>query len=138
MMGINVLVVLTMGIISCIAIALCGLADASLIDMCGYMGGGIKDMSDLIIVTLLAAGLLGVISHNGGVKYIIQVLTHRINSCRGAQALVATLVSLVNLCTANNTIAIITVGPLASNIAEQYKIDKRKSANWRCVRDSNP
>lgn len=129
MMGINVLVVLTMGIISCIAIALCGLADASLIDMCGYMGGGIKDMSDLIIVTLLAAGLLGVISHNGGVKYIIQVLTHRINSCRGAQAVVATLVSLVNLCTANNTIAIITVGDIAHKISQQFQLDGRKVAS---------
>ena len=129
MMGVNVLVVLTMGIISCIAIALCGLADASLIDMCGYMGGGIKDMSDLIIVTLLAAGLLGVISHNGGVNYIIQVLTHRINSCRGAQAVVATLVSLVNLCTANNTIAIITVGDIAHKISQQFQLDGRKVAS---------
>lgn len=127
--GVNVLLVLTMGILSCIAIALCGLADASLIDMCGYMGNGIKDMSDLIIVTLLAAGLLGVISYNGGVKYIIQVLTSRISSSRGAQAVIAMLVSMVNLCTANNTIAIITVGDIAHKISQQFKLDPRKVAS---------
>lgn len=127
--GVNVLLVLTMGILSCIAIALCGLADASLIDMCGYMGNGIKDMSDLIIVTLLAAGLLGVISYNGGVKYIIQVLTSRISSSRGAQAVIAMLVSMVNLCTANNTIAIITVGDIAHKISQQFKLAPRKVAS---------
>lgn len=129
MLGVNVLVVLTMGIISCIAIALCGLADVSLIDMCGYMGSGIKDMSDLIIVTLLAAGLLGVISYNGGVKYIIQVLTRRIGGSRGAQTVVAALVSLVNLCTANNTIAIITVGDIAYTISQKFNLDPRKVAS---------
>lgn len=127
--GVNVLLVLTMGIFSCIVIALCGLADASLIDMCGYMGNGIKDMSDLIIVTLLAAGLLGVISYNGGVKYIIQVLTSRISSSRGAQAVIAMLVSMVNLCTANNTIAIITVGDIAHKISQQFNLDPRKVAS---------
>ncbi|MDO4511080.1 MAG: Na+/H+ antiporter NhaC family protein [Bacteroidales bacterium] len=127
--GVNVLIVLTLGIFACIAIALCGLADTSLIEMCGFMGDGIRDMSDLIIVTLLAAGLLGVISHNGGVKYIIQVLTRRIDSSRGAQAVIALLVSLVNLCTANNTIAIITVGDIAHKISQQFHLDGRKVAS---------
>lgn len=129
MLGVNVLIVLTWGIISCIVIALCGLTGVSLIEMCGYMGNGIKDMSDLIIVTLLAAGLLGVISHNGGVTYIIQVLTRRISSGRGAQAVVAMLVSMVNLCTANNTIAIITVGDIAHSISLKFNLDARKVAS---------
>ena len=127
--GVNVLVVLTLGILTCIAIALCGFADVSLIEMCGFMGNGIKDMSDLIIVTLLAAGMLGVISYNGGVKYIIQVLTRRISSAKAGQGVVALLVGIVNLCTANNTIAIITVGDIAHKISKQFNLDPRKVAS---------
>ena len=127
--GVNVLVVLTLGILTCIAIALCGFADVSLIEMCGFMGNGIKDMSDLIIVTLLAAGMLGVISYNGGVKYIIQVLTRRISSAKAGQGVVALLVGIVNLCTANNTIAIITVGQIARRIAQQFGLSPRNVAS---------
>ena len=127
--GLNVLLVLTLGIIACIIIAFCGVADASLISMCGFMGEGIQGMSDLIIVTLLAGGLLEVISYNGGVKFIIQFLTRRISGSRGAQSVVALLVSLVNVCTANNTIAIITVGKIARQVATQFHLDARKVAS---------
>lgn len=72
---------------------------------------------------------LELIRFNGGVDYILNVLTRHIRGKRGAELSIAALVSLANVCTANNTIAIITVGPLASNIAEQYRIDKRKSAS---------
>ena len=79
--GINVLLVLTIGIVSCIVIALfC--TDVHLIDMCSHMGSGIDGMGNLIIVTLLASGLLEVIRHNGGIQYLIQVLTRRINGVR--------------------------------------------------------
>ena len=86
-------------------------------------------MCELIIITLMAGGLLELIRFNGGVDYILNVLTRHIRGKRGAELSIAALVSLANVCTANNTIAIITVGPLASNIAEQYRIDKRKSAS---------
>lgn len=86
-------------------------------------------MGELIIITLMAGGLLELIRFNGGVDYILNVLTRHIRGKRGAELSIAALVSLANVCTANNTIAIITVGPLASNIAEQYRIDKRKSAS---------
>lgn len=124
--GVNVLVVLSLGIASCLVLAA---GSHSLIDLCTTMGGGIKDMSDLIIVTLLAAGLLEVISHNGGIKYIIGILTRRIHGARGAQAVIAVLVSLVNVCTANNTIAIITVGKISRNIASTFGLDPRKVAS---------
>lgn len=124
--GVNVLVVLSLGIASCLALAA---GSHSLIDLCTTMGGGIKDMSDLIIVTLLAAGLLEVISHNGGIRYIIGMLTRRIHGVRGAQTVVAVLVSLVNVCTANNTIAIITVGKISRSIASTFGLDPRKVAS---------
>ena len=126
--GVNVLLVLTIGIVSCIVIALfC--TDVHIIDMCSHMGSGIDGMGNLIIVTLLASGLLEVIRHNGGIQYLIQVLTRRINGVRGAQACISLVVSVVNVCTANNTIAIITVGQIARRIAQQFGLNPRNVAS---------
>lgn len=93
------------------------------------IGGGVSSMSELIIVTLLAGGLLELIRHNGGLDFLIERLTHRVNGRRGAQASIATLVSLANLCTANNTIAIITTGGISSDIGKRFEIAPRKVAS---------
>ena len=126
--GLNVLVVLLIGIILAGAIGiLCGS-----FDMLGWMdamGKGIMGMSELIIVTLLAGGMLAIIRHNGGIDYLIQALTMRIKGQRGAKLTMALLVVLADLCTANNTIALVTVGPMAREIADRYGIDKRMSAS---------
>ena len=125
--GINVTIVLSFGILSALAI---GLVDGfSLIEMAGFAGKGIDGMGDLIIITLLAAGMLGVIKAAGGVQFLLQGLTSRISGRRGAQAILAILVGIVNLCTANNTVAIITVGGISREIAIRYGIDPRKSAS---------
>ena len=125
--GINVTVVLSLGILSAFIM---GLIDGfSLMDMAGYAGAGIDGMGDLIIITLLAAGMLGIIKAAGGIRFLLQGLSTRISGKRGAQAILALLVGLVNLCTANNTVAIITVGGIARDIAERYGIDPRKSAS---------
>lgn len=128
LMGINVLVVLTAGIIVSIPAALC-LTDIHILDMCSSMGSGITGMGDLIVVTLLAAGMLAMIKYNGGIDFLIKWLTGHINGTRGAQSTIALLVSIVNVCTANNTIAIITVGELSRKISEQYRLDPRKVAS---------
>ena len=126
--GLNVLVVLLIGIILAGVIGiLCGS-----FDMLGWMdamGKGIMGMSELIIVTLLAGGMLAIIRHNGGIDYLIQVLTMRIKGQRGAKLTMALLVILADLCTANNTIALVTIGPMAREIADRYGIDKRMSAS---------
>lgn len=126
--GLNVLVVLLIGIILAGVIGiLCGS-----FDMLGWMdamGKGIMGMSELIIVTLLAGGMLAIIRHNGGIDYLIQALTMRIKGQRGAKLTMALLVVLADLCTANNTIALVTVGPMAREIADRYGIDKRMSAS---------
>lgn len=126
--GLNVLVVLLIGIILAGVIGiLCGS-----FDMLGWMdamGKGIMGMSELIIVTLLAGGMLAMIRHNGGIDYLIQALTMRIKGQRGAKLTMALLVILADLCTANNTIALVTVGPMAREIADRYGIDKRMSAS---------
>lgn len=126
--GLNVTIVLLLGILST---SIVGITTGSItfFDWFSSMGTGISGMGELIIVTLLAGGMLELIRFNGGVDYILQTLTRRINGKRGAEFCIAALVSIANICTANNTIAIITVGPLARDIANRYKIDNRKSAS---------
>lgn len=125
--GINVTLVLTGGIGCAVAVGL--LNGENLIDMAGYMGTGIEGMGGLIIITLLAAGMLGVIKACGGIEFILTLLTKKISGLRGAQGVIAVLVGLVNLCTANNTVAIITVGSLSRDISKKFGVDPRKSAS---------
>ena len=127
LLGINVTVVLSLGIIS--AIVLAWFKGFDTITLFGYMGDGISSVGNLIIITLLAAGMLGLIKAAGGIDFILQRLTARIHGPRGAQASVAALVGIVNLCTANNTVAIITVGSLAHDIAERFRVSPRKMAS---------
>ena len=127
-MGFNVAVVLLLGILSTGAVGLCtGTID--MFDWFGSLGSGISGMGELIIITLMAGGMLELIRFNGGVDYIIHALTRKINGKRGAESCIAALVSIANICTANNTIAIITVGPLVKDIANKYGVDSRKSAS---------
>lgn len=126
--GVNVMVVLTIGVLLTGTI---GLMDGSF-DFYGWlraMGDGIVSMGELIIITMLAGGLLEVIKHNGGIDFVISRLTRRISGKRGGELAIAGLVSIVNLCTANNTVAIITVGGIARKIGEKYGLDPRKCAS---------
>ena len=125
--GINVILVLFLGILSSGTIGL--LSGFGLFDWFGAMGTGITGMGELIIITLLAGGMLEMIRYNGGIDYIINILTRKVNSKRAGELSIAGLVCLANLCTANNTIAVITIGPIARNIAEKFGIDRRKSAS---------
>ena len=86
-------------------------------------------MGDLIIVTMLAGGMLEIICHNGGIDFIIMELTKKIKGKRGAEFSIAALVGISNICTANNTIAILTTGNIAKNITKEYNLDPRKSAS---------
>lgn len=127
-MGFNVMAVLTLGIVSC---GIIGLADGSydIYGLFAAMGDGIMVMSELIIVTVLAAGLLAIIKLGGGISFIIEKMTRRIHGKRGAELSIGCLVALVNVCTANNTIAILTVGDISRHIAEQYGVDARRAAS---------
>lgn len=126
--GMNVTLVLLLGVLSTGIIG-CIYGSFDLFGWFASMGEGITGMGELIIITLMAGGMLELIRFNGGVDYILHHLTRHVSNKRGAELSIAALVSLANFCTANNTIAIITVGPLANNIAEQFRIDKRKSAS---------
>ena len=127
-MGMNVMAVLVLGLVLS---GVVGIATDTY-DFFGWfaaMGEGIIGMGELIIITMMAGGLMETIRHNGGIDYILHALTRRIRSKRSAELSIAALVSVINLCTANNTVAIITAGPLAHDIAEKYGVDKRKSAS---------
>jgi Na+/H+ antiporter NhaC len=127
-MGMNVMAVLSLGII---LTGVIGVLDGSF-DIYGWfgaMGDGIIGMGELIIITMMAGGLLEIIKHNGGIDFIIQRLTCHVSTKRGAEMTVAGLVSFVNLCTANNTVAIITVGGIAKQIADRFGVDNRKCAS---------
>ena len=126
--GMNVVTVLVIGIGINGIIGWC----TGAYDFVGWMasiGSGIGSMGELIIVSLLAGGMLEMIRYNGGLQFIIDRLTRRIAGRRAASLSIAALVSLVNFCTANNTIAIITVGPLAKNITDRFGLDPRKTAS---------
>lgn len=125
--GMNVALVLVMGIICAILVGVSNGFD--IIGLATEMGAGIDGMGDLIIITLLAAGMLGVIKACGGIDFILQRLTAGISGRRGAQAIISVLVGLINLCTANNTVAIITVGNIARDISKRFGVDPRKSAS---------
>lgn len=125
--GVNVMVVLTAGILSALTLGMIG--GFPLIDLAGFMGQGIESMGPLIAITLLSAGMLGIIKAAGGLDFILRAMTRRISGVRGAQAVIALLVAIVNLCTANNTVAIITTGGISRSIAGRYGVDPRKSAS---------
>lgn len=126
--GVNVMLVLFIGILLS---GVVGLLTGGF-DIWGWtasMGLGITNMGELIIVTLLAGGMLEMIRYNGGIDWIILKLTSHIRSSKGAELSIAALVSFANLCTANNTIALIMAGPIAKDIADRFKVDPRRSAS---------
>ena len=125
--GVNVMLVLMLGIVSTGFIGF--LTGMSFFDWFGAMGSGITGMGELIIITLLAGGMLELIRYNGGIDFIITRLTRHVKGKRGAELSIAALVSIANLCTANNTIAIITTGPIARDIALRFHLDRRKTAS---------
>jgi Na+/H+ antiporter NhaC len=125
--GVNVTIVLTLGIAICILVGLIS-GTYSLFDSFAAMGNGITGMGELIIITLMAGGMLEIIRFNRGIDFIIGKITKYINGKRGAEFSIAALVSVANLCTANNTIAIITTGPIARDITQRFGLDPRKSA----------
>ena len=126
--GMNVTAVLTLGIILTGVIGMC----SGCFDVYGWfkaMGDGIIGMGELVIVTMMAAGMLELIKERGGIDFIIKVLTRHVNGKRGAELCIATLVAVVNVCTANNTVAILTVGQLSKKIGDRFGVDNRKCAS---------
>lgn len=126
--GMNVMRVLFLGIAATGISSLC-LAGTNIMDWASAMGTGITGMGELIIVTLLAAGVLELIRYNGGLTYIITHLCHHIHGRRGAELGIGIMTSLANFCTANNTVAIVAVGDIARRVAERYGVPPTRAAS---------
>ena len=126
--GMNVMAVLTLGILLTGAIGMLT-GSFGFYDWLGSMGEGILSMGELIIVTMMAGGMLELIRQQGGIDFLIRLLTRRVSSKRGAELSIATLVSLVDMCTANNTVAILTVGGIAKQIGDRFGVDNKKCAS---------
>ena len=132
--GMNVMAVLTLGTLLCgvIGIGSYLLGASGSYDLFGWfsaMGNGIIGMGELIIIAMMAGGMLEIIRENGGIDFIINKITAHVNSKRGAELSIAALVSMVNICTANNTVAILTVGNISKKIGDRFGVDNRKAAS---------
>ena len=142
--GMNVMAVLTLGTILCGIIgigfyylgtdmtAVSSMGATGSYDLFGWfsaMGNGVIGMGELIIIAMMAGGMLEIIRENGGIDYIIKKITSHVGSKRGAELSIAALVSMVNICTANNTVAILTVGNIAKKIGDKFGVDNRKAAS---------
>lgn len=126
--GVDVTLVLLLGIVLNAVVGF----DTGTLDwftFLGSIGNGIVGMGDLIIVTLLAGGMLGIIRYNGGLEYIMKGIVRHVHGRKGAELGIGLITSLANFCTANNTIAIITVGSIVNDISEKYQIPKRRAAS---------
>ena len=128
LIGMNVLLVLIIGII--IAGAM-GIAFGAVggISIFTEMGSGIMGMTELILVTMLAGGLLEIVRINGGIDYLIRIVTLRMRTKRAAEFAITALTALANICTANNTIAILTVGDISRDISKKFGIQPRRAAS---------
>lgn len=126
--GVNVMLVLVLGLLGTGLVSSC-LSSCSAMDWVASMGEGMTGMGELIIVTLLAGGMLELIRYNGGLSYVIRHLTAHVHTRRGAECCVALMVSLANLCTANNTVAIVTVGDISRRVAERFGISPSRCAS---------
>lgn len=125
--GVNVIFILMGGLVLASVIGL-AFGTFNLIELFGSISGGIAGMSELIIISLIIAGMVELIKFNGGIEYILDKGLKNFKTRRGAEFGIAILVSLVDVCTANNTIAIVTVGPIAKNISDEFGLEPKRVA----------
>lgn len=126
--GVNVMVILCLG---CLLTGVVGLAEGTF-GLAGWirsMADGVTGMGELILISMMAGGLLAVVRRGGGVTWLVRGLTRHVHTRRGAEWCISALVALTNCCTANNTVAILSVGSIARDISERYGVDRRRSAS---------
>lgn len=126
--GVNVFVVLTSGILSSGIIGLV-YGDLTIVSLAQSINEGFNGMFELVILSLLIGGLAGMVNHAGGIQWILDKVKSTIRGRKSAEVGIAVLVSLVDMATANNTIAIIISGPIAKEISTEYEVDPRRSAS---------
>lgn len=126
--GVNVLLVLCLGILLTGGVGMIS-GDYDIYSWFAAMGNGVSGMGELIIITMLAGGVLEIVRSNGGIRYIMHKILSHVKSQRSAELSIAALVSIVDLCTANNTVAIITVAGIAKDISQRFSLDPKRVAS---------
>lgn len=136
LLGVNVLLVLLLGIL---LTGVVGCAEG-VYDIAGWLQAlaeGVSSMGDLILISMIAGGLLSVVRKGGGITWLVRGLTRRVHTRRQAECCISVLVSLTNCCTANNTVAILSVGSIARDISKRYGVNRLRSASlldlYSCV-----
>ena len=128
LIGINVIVVLVTGTVTSLVI---GVATGSLAvgEMFSAVGEGVTGMYDITVISIVVAGIVSLVREYGGIQFILGLIRKSIRGKRGAEAGIAGLALLVDLCTANNTVAIVMAGPIAKEISEEFQVSPRRSAS---------
>ena len=126
--GLNVFIVLTIGIIIGSIISIyTGIVPIT--DLLQQAGNGANGMFETIIVVLLVASISSLIEKNGGFNALLTFIQKVFNGKKLSQIGIAVLVALIDIATANNTVAILIVNPIAKTIAEKYKISAKRTAS---------
>ena len=128
LVGMNVLPVMTIGVISGIIIGVIH-GDFTLLKSLTVIHEGMKSMQDMALIALFVGGLVGLMHHLGGIDYLLDRLTSKAHSKKGAELSIAALVSFLDIATTNNTVSIITAGPIAKDIADEYGVSRKRVAS---------
>lgn len=133
LLGMNVFVVLALGIVLSLVVGVATGAfawtDMFRVVFEGPDGaGGIKNMYDITVISIVVAGIIGLVKANGGIDFILNGIKKRVKTPKGAQLGIAALSSLVDISTANNTVAIVMAGPIAKDISNEFSISPKRTA----------
>lgn len=128
LMGVNVFVILILGTVLSLLIGVFS-GSIALLDVFSVVGNGVTGMYDITVISLVVACIVGLVKSNGGIHYLLEQISSRIKSKKGAELGIAVLVFLVDLCTANNTLAIIMAGPIAKEMSDEFGVSKTRSAS---------
>lgn len=128
LIGMNVFVVLIGGtIISLIVGTATG--TLALSEVFKVVGGGVTGMYDITVISIVVACIVSLVKEYGGIRFVLNVIRSKISGRRGGELGIAGLALLIDICTANNTVAIVMAGPIAKEISEEFGVDPKRSAS---------
>lgn len=128
LIGINVFVVLISGIVISLIVGV-SMGHIALSEMFQVVGNGVTSMYDITVISIIVACIVSLVKEHGGIQFILNLIKSKINGRRGAEFGIALLALFVDVCTANNTVAIVMTGPIAKEISEEFDVDPRRSAS---------
>lgn len=128
LIGINVFIVLLSGTVISLIVGVAA-GNIALSEMFTVVGDGVVSMYDITVISIIVACIVSLVRANGGIQFILNMIRKRIHGQRGAQAGIAALALAVDLCTANNTVAIVMSGPIAKEISDEFRVDSKRSAS---------